>query len=91
MRAKVEDPSVDDANQPVRIDPDDLEAGTLRAVAESFVGREGTDYGERERSFDEKVENVLAQLERGEAVILFDPKSESLNLVPARELTFSDD
>jgi uncharacterized protein len=52
----------------------------LRGVIESFVLREGTDYGEREFSLEQKVAQVLAQLERGQARILFDPQTSSVTL-----------
>jgi uncharacterized protein len=48
---------------------------------ESFVLREGTDYGEREVRLEEKVAQVLRQLERGEAHIVFDPQTQSVNIV----------
>jgi uncharacterized protein YheU (UPF0270 family) len=53
-------------------------------VIESFVLREGTDYGERECSLEQKVAQVRAQLERGQARILFDPESSTvtIELVP---------
>lgn len=69
---------------PVRLAPDDLSPETLRAVIESFVLREGTDYGEREVSLDDKVAEVLAQLRRGEAHVTFDPATESVNIVGSR-------
>ena len=40
---------------PIRLAPDDLEPDTLRAVMESFVLREGTDYGVHETSLEDKV------------------------------------
>jgi uncharacterized protein len=55
----------------------------LRAVIESFVRREGTDYGERELTLDEKVARVMVLLERGEAEILFDPESAAVDIVKA--------
>ena len=61
--------------------PDDLEPDTLRAVIESFVLREGTDYGVHETSLEDKVAQVLIQLRRGEAHITFDPATESVNVV----------
>jgi uncharacterized protein YheU (UPF0270 family) len=61
-----------------------LSPEALRGVIESFVLREGTDYGEREYTLDEKVAHVLAQLERGEAQIEFDPDTETVDIVPAR-------
>ena len=38
---------------PIRLAPDDLEPDTLRAVIESFVLREGTDYGVHEASLED--------------------------------------
>jgi uncharacterized protein YheU (UPF0270 family) len=49
-------------------------------VIESFVLREGTDYGPREYSLEQKVAHVRAQLERGQARILFDPESNTVTL-----------
>ncbi|HUR35085.1 MAG TPA: YheU family protein [Vicinamibacterales bacterium] len=71
---------------PVRVAPDDLEPDTLRAVIESFVLREGTDYGLHETSLDTKVAQVMKQLRRGEAQITFDPATESVNLVMTRAI-----
>jgi len=61
-----------------------LSAPILRAVVESFVLREGTDYGETELSLDEKVARTIAQLKRGEASIVFDPASESVTILAGR-------
>jgi uncharacterized protein YheU (UPF0270 family) len=47
------------------------------------VLREGTDYGEKEASLEQKLAHVLRQLERGDARIMFDPNSESIGIVPA--------
>lgn len=73
-----------EAMAPVRLAPDDLVPETLRAVVESFVLREGTDYGAHEVEFDTKVAQVMAQIHRGEACVTFDPESESVNVVPRR-------
>ena len=71
-------------NQPVEVSHADLPPATLRAVVESFVLREGTDYGERDATFDRKIANVVRQLERREAVILYDPVSDSVDIVVKR-------
>jgi len=71
---------------PIRVPPDDLEPDTLRAVIESFVLREGTDYGLHETSLEDKVAQVLIQLRRGEAQITFDPATESVNVVVTRAI-----
>lgn len=65
----------------------ELSADALRGVVEAFVLREGTDYGATEFSLGQKVAHVLAQLERGEARIVFDPGTETVDIVPTRELT----
>ena len=46
--------------------------------------REGTDYGERDVPFDTKVMQVRRQLERREAEIVFDPDTESIDIVVRR-------
>lgn len=62
----------------------DLSESALRGVLESFVLREGTDYGEREVSLDQKVAQVLRQLERGEAHIVFDATLETIDIVVSK-------
>jgi uncharacterized protein YheU (UPF0270 family) len=66
---------------PVEVPHTALDPDVLRAVIESFVLREGTDYGERELGLEEKVARVGRLLELGEARIVFDPKSESVDIV----------
>jgi uncharacterized protein len=66
---------------PVEIPYTELSPEALRGVLESFVLREGTDYGETEFSLDQKVAHVLRQLERKEAQVMFDPDTESVTLV----------
>ncbi len=68
-------------SEPVVVPHTALEADVLRAVIESFVLREGTDYGEREFSLEQKVAGVIRQLERGEAQIVFDPDTDSVAIV----------
>jgi uncharacterized protein YheU (UPF0270 family) len=70
-----------EAAPPVEIPYTDLSADALRGVIESFVLREGTEYGEREVSLERKVADVLRQLERGEAQIVFDPNTETVDIV----------
>jgi uncharacterized protein len=72
-----------EAPAPVEVPHTALEAEVLRAVIESFVQREGTDYGERELALEDKVSRVRRLLERGEAKIVFDPRSESVDIVTA--------
>jgi uncharacterized protein YheU (UPF0270 family) len=71
---------------PIRLSPEDLEPDTLLAVIESFVLREGTDYGLHETTLGDKVAQVLAQVRRGDAHVVFDPPSESVSIVVTRAL-----
>jgi uncharacterized protein YheU (UPF0270 family) len=66
--------------EPVEVPYGELPADLLNAVIESFVLREGTDYGEKEFSLEDKVARVISQLKRGEAKIVFDPESESVTI-----------
>ncbi|MEW7000207.1 YheU family protein [Serratia ureilytica] len=47
-----------------------------------FVLREGTDYGEHERSLEQKVEDVRRQLKNGEVVLVWSELHESVNIMP---------
>ena len=57
-----------------------LQSDTIRALAEEFVLREGTDYGEREVSLETKVSDVLKLLEEGSVEVVFDAETESCDL-----------
>ena len=48
----------------------DLAPETLDNLIESFVLREGTDYGEQERSLEQKVNDVKRQLKSGDVVLV---------------------
>lgn len=60
-----------------------LDPATLERLIESFVLREGTDYGNHEVSLDEKVEQVKLQLKNGTAVIVYSELHESVDIRPA--------
>ena len=70
-----------DRHEPVVVPHAELSPEALRGVVESFVLREGTDYGERDVAFEVKVAQVIRQLERGEAQITFDPETQSVAIV----------
>jgi uncharacterized protein len=69
---------------PVEVPYTVLSPEALRGVIEAFVLREGTDYGECDVPHETKLAQVRRQLERGEARILFDPVSESVDVVVTR-------
>ena len=55
----------------------DLSPETLENLIESFVLREGTDYGEHERTLEQKVADVKRQLQCGESEL-----HETVNIMP---------
>ncbi|MGH9644821.1 MAG: YheU family protein [Terriglobales bacterium] len=59
----------------------ELSADALVGVIKAFVLREGTDYGEHEVTLEQKIAQVRAQLENGDARILFDPSSATVDIV----------
>ena len=59
-----------------RIDPE-----TLQRLIADFVTRDGTDYGLEETPLETKVLQVRRLLERGEAAIVFDDKTQSIDIV----------
>lgn len=71
---------------PVTIPHDRLSEEALRGVVEEFITREGTDYGQSEFSLERKVEQVMGQVSRGDAFILFDPTTRSTSVVTRRQL-----
>jgi uncharacterized protein YheU (UPF0270 family) len=75
-----------EAQDAVMVPHTELRADVLRSVIESFVLREGTDYGERELSLQSKVDRVTRQLERGEVQIVFDPETGSVDIQVAAKL-----
>ena len=60
-----------------QLDPD-----TLTNILESFVLREGTDYGEVEKSLAQKVADVHAKLARNEVVLVYSELHETLTIMP---------
>ena len=76
---------MNDAVEPIIIPPTDLAEETLDRVIESFILREGTDYGFHELPLASKVQQVRQQLLRGEARIVFDPDSASIDIVLSKD------
>ncbi|MDP8033093.1 YheU family protein [Pasteurella atlantica] len=53
---------------------------TLDNILESFIMREGTDYGEVERSMEEKKERLLQLIYSEQAVIVWSELHQSLDI-----------
>lgn len=59
-----------------------LSPEALKGLIEELVTRDGTDYGAREHTLEEKVRAVVRQLERGELAIVFDLDSQRCDIIP---------
>jgi uncharacterized protein YheU (UPF0270 family) len=74
----------DERPEPLVVPHTELSAEALRGVVESFVLREGTEYGAQDFSLEQKVAHVMQQLERGEAQVVFDMNTETVDILAAR-------
>lgn len=64
----------------------ELTEEVLRGIIEEFVLREGTEYGRSDVAVETKIEQVKNQLVKGQAVIVFDPETESCDVRAAHEV-----
>lgn len=69
----------------------ELPTETLDSVIEAFVLREGTDYGEQERTLEQKVEDVRRQLKSGDIVLVWSELHETLNIMPRGQFRAGDE
>lgn len=58
-----------------------LNPQTLRQMIQEFVSRDGADWDQAGCSLEDKVEQVLRQLENGRVQLVFDLKTQTANLV----------
>lgn len=72
---------VSDEPQYVEVPAAALSTSALDGLVDEFITREGTDYGPREHTFDEKRASVLRLIEARVVVIVFDLENESTTLV----------
>lgn len=62
----------------------ELDNDTLRNLIESFVLREGTDYGDAEVDLATKVDQVMQQLKNDKIQIVYSELHESVDFQPKR-------
>lgn len=70
---------------PIEVPFSNLSSQALDGIIQSFIQREGTDYGAHEASYETKSKQILNQIKSGEIKIIFEPDSESINLVTKKE------
>ena len=72
---------MDDREPIIDVPYDALSPEALRRLIEEFVTRDTTDYGAFEKTLEEKLRDVMRQLERGEVRIVFDSDQQTTNIV----------
>ncbi|QTA86764.1 UPF0270 [Desulfonema magnum] len=68
---------------------DQLTPEALQGLIEEFVTREGTEYGDRTFSLEEKVAQVRSQLKSGKALITYDERNQTCNIVSEKQMKIS--
>jgi uncharacterized protein len=69
----------------VKVPTHALSPQALRGLVEAFVLREGTDYGHRDYSLEEKFAAVERQIAAGTAAVWFDPATGTVDIRSAGE------
>lgn len=66
---------------PVEVPMENLSPEILHAVIESFILREGTDYGVSEVLLETKINQIRKQIDKKQIKIVFDFETESVTLM----------
>ncbi|NNI28885.1 YheU family protein [Pasteurella multocida] len=64
----------------------ELEEETLNNIVESFILREGTDYGQCELSLEQKKQALLSQIQQSTVVIVWSELHESIDIKDKMDL-----
>lgn len=75
----------DDEAGVIEIPYQSLSKEALAGIVDEFASRDGTDYGEFECSLDDKIAQIEVQLKAGHLTLLFDPISQSCQIVNSRD------
>ncbi len=67
--------------EPINVPLSYLSHDALAQLIDSFIFREGTDYGAVEIEHQQKILKIRKQLESGRIKIIYDPDSESVTLM----------
>lgn len=62
-----------------------LSQEALYGLIESFITREGTDYGAYEVSLEDKVQQIKGLLQGGDVLIIYDAGTESTNIMTRQQ------
>ncbi len=76
--------SVGSHEEGVEVPYEQLEPETLQNLIQEFVTRDGNDWGDVDGALENKVGQVMQQLRNRKAIVVFDLKSETANIVICR-------
>lgn len=69
----------------IEVPPQRLQAEVLESLLEEFASRDGTDYGVRESSLEQKVAALHKQLQRRDLLILYETDGEHWDILPREQ------
>ena len=76
--------NTDQAEEGVEVPYKQIDPDTLRRMIQEFVTRDGSDWAEVGCTLEDKVEQVLRQLQNKQIKVVFDLTSQTANLVPKK-------
>ncbi len=71
--------------KPLEIAADQLSEEALNSLIESYILREGTDYGLHEVILEKKMLQVRRLIDKNEVKIVFDQTTETVSLITAQD------
>jgi uncharacterized protein YheU (UPF0270 family) len=75
----------EELSPPVEVPAESLNEETVLKLIDSFIFREGTDYGNIEASLETKRQQILKMLGKNKIKIVFDPNTESATIMTAED------
>ena len=78
-------------NRFVEVPYEQIQLETLRGLVEEFITRDGTFYGKKEMTMEQKIDMVMGQLKSGEATISWDRYVQTSNIVLKKDINSGND
>ena len=78
-------------NRFVEVPYEQIQLETLRGLVEEFITRDGTFYGKKEMTMEQKIDMVMGQLKSGEATISWYRYVQTSNIVLNKDINSGND
>lgn len=76
--------NVEQQEEGIEVPYQQIDPETLQRMIQEFVSRDGADWGDAGCALEDKVEQVLQQLGQKQAKVVFDLRSQTVNIVACR-------